>query len=219
MEDQRDQHAPQTPQTTSYVPGAQQEIADTQLTSATPADESAPLPQGVIERVTRLVLRRAAYGLILGGRAIRPRLGWIVLTLFLVGVIGMETVALIAPLFIARLTDNRPPAIPTSPAVESFLQAQARYDAEMMWESFSPRFQAALIDQGTSKDQLAAKMKRAHDGGQRYTKISYVGGLTLAGEEAMYFYVVDVTSGQTSQSGTISFVFTVDKSGKITNIR
>jgi hypothetical protein len=143
----------------------------------------------------------------------------VIITLFLVGLVGMESIALVAPLFIARAADNRPPAIPTSPAVESFLQAQARFDAEMMWASFSPRFQAALIDQGTSKEKLAAQMQSARAGGQRYTKSSYVGGIALSSDETMYFYAVNVMSGQTSQSGTISFVFTVDKSGKITNIR
>jgi hypothetical protein len=34
----------------------------------------------------------------------------------------------------------------------------------------------------------------------------------------MYFYAVDVRSAQTNQSGTISFVFTVDESDKIVDI-
>ncbi|MEI7768548.1 MAG: hypothetical protein WCI67_01105 [Chloroflexales bacterium] len=217
MEDQREQDTP-TPHATPYAPPAQPGVADMQPPSAQPAAAPRAAGQGVAERVTRLVLRRVAYGLILAGRVIRPRLGWVLLTLLLVGVIGMESVALIAPLFVAKLADNRPPAIPTSAAVESFLQGQARYDAETMWEAFSPRLQASLIDQGISKDQLAQQAQSERDGGQKYKKFSYVGGVTLQGEQRMYFYAVDIESSQASRNGTFSFVFTVDKSGKIVGI-
>jgi hypothetical protein len=219
MEDQRDQQANPAPQTTPYAPAAQPGLADAQPNAPLLVAEPYAPGRGLVERVARLVLRRAAYGLILAGRAIRPRLGWVLLTLFLAGVIGMETMALIAPLFVAKIADNRPPAIPTSAAVESFLQGQAHYDAEMMWEAFSPRLQASLIDQGISKDQLAAQAKSEHDGGQKYKKFSYVGGVALQGEQTMYFYAVDIESAQANRNGTFSFVFTVDKSGKIVGLR
>jgi hypothetical protein len=143
----------------------------------------------------------------------------VLLSLFLIGIIGIETIALVAPLFVAKLADNRPPVIPTSAAVESFLKGQAHYDAEMMWDSFSPRLQASLIDQGISKDQLAAQVKSEHDGGQKYKKFSYVGGIALQGNQSMYFYAVDIESSQANRNGTFSFVFTVDKSGKIVALR
>ncbi|MEI8305922.1 MAG: hypothetical protein WCF99_02540 [Chloroflexales bacterium] len=217
MEDQGDQHTTPTPQTTSYTPAAQPGITDSPPAPTVAATE--PYPRGMVQRATRLVLRRVAYGLILAGRVIRPRLGWVLLTLFLVGIISIETIALIAPLFVAKLADNRPPLIPTSAAVESFLQGQSHYDAEMMWESFSPRLQASLIDQGISKDQLAAQVKSERDGGQKYKKISYVGGVALRGEQLMYFYAIDIESSQASRNGTFSFIFTVDKSGKIVALR
>jgi hypothetical protein len=215
MEDQRDQQATLTPHATTYTPMAQDNVRGPQQQGEA---ASAP-PSGTVERITRLVLRRVAYGLVMAGRLIRPRLGWVLLTLFLVGVIGLETIALIAPLVVAKMVDNRPPAIPVSASVESFLQGQAHYDAEMMWESFSPQLQASLIDQGTSKDKLVAQVKRSRDGGQKYARFSYVGGIALQGDQKMYFYAVEVISGQASQSDTVSFVFTVDKSGKITSIR
>jgi hypothetical protein len=210
MEDQHDQQTspahPSAPYTPPFQPGA-------------PAHQpAASYPAGAVERVTRLMLRRVAHGLIVVGQVIRPRLGWVLLTLFLVGVIGMETIAIVAPLFMAKIADNRPPAIPTSAAVESFLEGQASYDADMMWESFSPRFQAALIDQGMSHDDLAARVKNERDSGQRYRSASYIGGITLQSNLKMYFYAVNVSSSQSNQSGTISFVFTVDQSGKITDI-
>jgi hypothetical protein len=214
MEDQRDQQTAPTPQSTPYAPHLQAEPSSPQPQAA----PALPYTPGIVERITRLILRRIAYGLILAGQLIRPRLGWVLLSLFLIGIVGMETMALIAPFVAAKMSDNRPPAIPTSAAVETFLQGQARYDAEMMWESFSPRFQATLIDQGTSKEKLADQMKSARDGGQKYTGFSYVGGLNLQGQQKMYFYAVDVRSAQTNQSGTISFVFTVDESGKIVDI-
>ncbi|MEI7643773.1 MAG: hypothetical protein WCJ55_05610 [Chloroflexales bacterium] len=220
MEDRRDQQATPTPQTAPYTPASQLGTTEIQPPSALPAADPYAAGQGIVERITRRLLRRVAYLLILAGRVMRPNLGWVLLTLFLVGVIGMETIALIAPLVVAKLVDNRPPAIPTSAAVESFLQGQARYDAETMWEAFSPQFQAALIDQGISKDHLTAQVRSEREGGQRYTKFSYVGGVALQGEQTMYFYAVDIESSQAAgRNGTYAFIFTVDKRGKIVGMR
>ncbi|NTW04140.1 MAG: hypothetical protein HGA19_23190 [Oscillochloris sp.] len=166
----------------------------------------------------RLLLHRIARGLITMGGLIRPRLGWVLLTFFLVTVISVETVALIAPLIVARMTDNRAPVIPTSVAVESFLQGQARYDADMMWESLSPHLQASLTDQGVSRDDFAAKSKSDRDGGKTYTKASYIGGVNLPENQKMYFYTVDVALAESNQVGIITFIFTVDRSGKIIDI-
>ncbi|MBX0328298.1 hypothetical protein K2Z83_11490 [Oscillochloris sp. ZM17-4] len=213
MEDQRDQQAAPAPQRAPYAPQFQPAPPEHQI-AAPPS-----YPQGTVERATRLVLRRVARGLILAGDVIRPRLGWVLLTLFLVGVIGLETIALVAPFFAAKITDSRPPPIPAAAAVESFLRGQATFDADMMWDSFSPRFQASLIDKGTSRDQLASQMQSARDSGQTYTGFSYIGGVTLKDAQKMYFYAVDVRSAQSNNSGTLSFVFTVDQSGKIANIQ
>lgn len=181
--------------------------------------QPAPYAPGTAERLSRLVMRRVARGLIIAGQVIRPRLGWVALTLFLVGIIGFETAALLAPLFVATITDNRPPAIPTSAAVEAFLTGQSRYDADMMWEAFSPRLQASLIDQGISKSDLADQMQSDRSGGKKYTHFAYVGGIALADGQKMYFYAVDVQIAQTNQKRTVSFAFTVDKSGKIISIQ
>jgi hypothetical protein len=212
MADQRDQQATSAPQQRPYPPSAPAEARG--ATHAPP-----PIREGLIERIVRLLLRRVAHGLILAGQLILPRLGWVLLTLFLVGIIGFETTALIAPLFMSRMTDNRPPAIPISHDVESFLEGQARYDADMMWEAFSPRFQAFLMDQGVSKDDLATQVESERTGGQKYKKFSYVGGIALKDDQRMYFYAVDIESPAANRNGTFSFVFTVDKSGKIVGVR
>lgn len=210
MEDQRDQQTAPAPQPPPYAP---------ELQSGVPPIGSESAAPNVGDRLSRLILRRVAYGLIVAGRLIRPRLGWVVLTLFLIGVIGFETAALLAPLFVAKIADGRSPPIPTSAAVESFLTGQSHYDADMMWESFSPRLQAALIDQGTSRDDLAAQMQTARSDGKRYTGFAYVGGVALPDDQKMYFYAVDVQLAQTNQKGTVGFTFTVDKSGKIIRIQ
>lgn len=174
---------------------------------------------GIAVRIARLLLRRGARGLILAGQIIRPRLGWVLLTLFLVGLIGIETIALAAPLFITKISDNRSPAIPTSAAVEAFLKGQARYDIDMIWDSFSPRLQASLIDQGTSKEDLAAQMQTIRASGQTFTRFSYVGGVDLQDSQRMYVYVVHISSSQANQSDTLTFIFTVDQQGKIVDVR
>lgn len=216
MADQRDQQLSPAHQQPPYPPPQHPGSPDVHYVAPPVAE---PVREGVVERVIRLLLRRAAYGLILAGRVIRPRLGWLLLTLFLIGIIGLETIALVAPLFVGRLSDNRPPAIPLSADVESFLQGQARYDADMMWDAFSPGFQEYLLGQGVSKDDLAAQVENEREGGQKYRKFSYVGGINLQGDQRMYFYAVDIESPQANRNGTFSFVFTVDKDGKIVGLR
>jgi hypothetical protein len=215
MADQRDQQAASAHQQAPYPPSTHPGAPEAPY-AAPPA---APVRAGVVERLTRLILRRVAYGLILAGRVIRPRLGWVLLTLFLAGIIGLETIALIAPLFIGRMADNRPPAIPLSADVESFLQGQALYDADMMWDAFSPGFQTFLMEQGVSKDDLAMQAESERTDGQKYKKFSYVGGINLQDDQRMYFYAVDIESPQANRNGTFSFVFTVDGDGKIVGLR
>jgi hypothetical protein len=180
-----------------------------------PADSEIP------GRLLRLLLRRVAYGVLLVGRVLRPHLGWVLLTLLLVGIIGMESAALVAPLIIRNATngDQRVAAIATSTSVEDFLRGQARYDADMMWDAFSPSFQEFLATKGISKDDLAAQAQSERDGGQRYTKYAYVGGVRLPDSNKMYFYAVDIVSSQADRNGTFSFVFTVDGAGKIVGLR
>jgi hypothetical protein len=171
-----------------------------------------------LSRLPRLLLRRVAYGLIVLGRIIKPRLAFVLVIAVLLGIIAFETIALLAPLFVQRATDARVSLIPPSEAVTQFLQGQREFNADKIWDAFSPELQAAIVDQGASKDDLAQQLESEKASGQRYHSIDYVGGVDIENNRRMFFYAVEIASSDPSRSGTFSYVFTVDSDGKIIDI-
>ncbi|NTU81165.1 MAG: hypothetical protein HGA45_17580 [Chloroflexales bacterium] len=169
-------------------------------------------------RVTRLMVGRAIWAGEQGWLLIAPRLGWVLLTAFLVGVIGVLSLLLALPRLVRTgpPSDGRVAAIPPAAAVEDFLRGQQTYDADLMWESFSSELRQDLEGRDFTRDTLAERVESERRAGQRYSAFKYIGGVELGGSQRMYFYVVDVASPQ--QKGTVSFVFTVGRDGKIMNI-
>lgn len=179
-----------------------------------------PPRQNVLSTLARVLLRRLLYVLIMTGRIIKPHLAWVLVVAFLVGIIGFEGLLLILPR-LSRGTpgDGRVAALAPSESVVNFLQGQAKYDADMMWNAFSPELQSSLEKQGVEQATLAAQAESERMAGQRYIKYEYVGGVRLANSEKMYFYVVDIESPTPERNGTFSFIFTVNRAGKIISVR
>jgi hypothetical protein len=171
-----------------------------------------------ISRLPRLILRRVAYGLIVLGQIIKPRIGVVLLVSVLLGIIAFQAIALIAPLFVRQASDSRVALIQPAQAVTQFLQSQREFDVDKMWDSFSPELQAAILDRGASKDDLAQQLESEQAAGQRYSSIEYVGGVTIENNWQMFFYAVEIASSDPSRAGTFSYVFTVDNDGKIIRI-
>jgi len=149
----------------------------------------------------------------------RPHLGWLILTTFLLGVIAVLSLLLALP----RLAREQPADIRVSwlqpaPAVVDFLRGQQTYDADLMWNSFSANFQESLQARDFTRETLAEQMEQERRNGQRYRKFEYIGGIRLPDNQAMYFYVVEVSVPQSARTRSISFVFTVDRDGKIVAI-
>jgi hypothetical protein len=206
---------------------------------APPAGQSAPEPHSgpyygyalatsaspsyleIAERLLRLLSRRLLRALYLLWQLIKPRLGWVVLTSFLLGTILFLGALLLLPRLIASVpaADNRAALIPPAPAVVNFLRGQQTYDADLMWESFSPELQTALEEREITRDALAQQAETERQAGQRYRDAEYIGGVQLDGRQQMYFYAVDIDSPQPERSGTFSMIFTVDGDGKIVSVR
>lgn len=202
------------PQGVAYTAGEQ-------AYTATPAFANPPVQASggrVLTRLPRLLLRRALYGLVLLGDLIKPRLASVVIIAVLAGIIGFETLALITSVFVRNASDSRVALIEPNPAVLNFLEGQRDFDANKMWESFSPDLQASLTGQNITKDDLIQQVESERSAGQRYRSFAYVGGVRTDGNRQMFFYVVDIDSPVAERSGKFSFVFTVDSSGKIIRI-
>lgn len=213
---------PLPPQPAAYPPpayGQMQTYGQAPAQSYAPA-YAAPAPRrNVFTRTTRLLLRRVVHGGMLLGAWVRPRLGWVLLTLLLLGVIVAQSLFLIAPrVFGSTIPDKRVTNLVPASAVESFIQGQREFNAEMMWNAFSPRFQAMLLDRGASKETLQVQVENEKSSGQRYSNYSYIGGKELGDGSTMFFYLVDVQSPRADRNGPISYIFTVDRDGKIIRV-
>ncbi len=183
------------------------------------APAPAPSALDVGARVTRLLVQRAFWYAEQLWLLARPHLGWLILTTFLLGVIAFLSLLLALP----RLAREQPADIRVSwlqpaPAVVDFLRGQQTYDADLMWNSFSANFQESLQARDFTRETLAEQMEQERRNGQRYRKFEYIGGIRLPDNQAMYFYVVEVSVPQSARTRSISFVFTVDRDGKIVAI-
>jgi hypothetical protein len=112
------------------------------------------------------------------------------------------------------------PLPPEVPAVQAYLTASAKDDADGVWDTLSPAEKANRITNGEDKTVLTAVL----DAQKQYsltTKYRYVGGMGPNGSTDLshggyYFYVQDVTSG--TQQKSFPMYFSVDDQGKITTV-
>lgn len=222
-----DEHREQTPHIVTPASGASAvppfptaEGVAPAYSSPTPAAPARTAnPFVVALRILRLLLLRVLNGLLGIGRVLRPHVGWLMVIVLLVGVIAVQAFLLIAPqIFRADTSDNRVALLTPPQAVLSFLEGQSTYNADLIWEAFSPELQANLSERGASKELIAAQVEDERLAGRRYRTISYIGGIQL-GERSRYYYVVDIDSPQPDQAGSFSFIFTVNRDGKIIGIQ
>lgn len=223
MEERREQQPPPVPVQPAVYPPAPQPYAAYQnpgYAAAPPYAAPAPRPN-IVLRVLRLMLRRVLYGMVIVGRAVRPRIFSVGIIVALLCVVAVLALQLAAPRlsFGGQVVDTRTPALAPPPAVQEFLQGQQTFDAEKIWNSFSPRFQAALLDNGTTKEVLQVRIESERSSGQRYVNYNYIGGAELSDGRSMFFYMVQVQSARAGQNEFLSFVFTVDRDGKIIGFR
>jgi hypothetical protein len=186
-----------------------------------PAPYYAPAPPAKVSRwlrfrrTLRLLFRRLLYGTTVVGRALRPFAGFVALVLVLLGIIGWMSYMLWAPKE-APPVFQRAESLPPSGAIEAFLQGQQNYDAELMWEAYSPDYQAAQLQRGASKAVLQAQAEAQRRRGLQYVHSDYIGGVKLDDGRSMYFYTVDLALD--SQHAKFPYIFTADPTGKIVEV-
>ncbi len=218
MEEPRQQPAPVAPPPSQ---SAYQQAAYAPAPAPPPPYPAAPPAQpssrDIAFRVARLLARRLLWLVEQVWRAIEPRLGWVLLTGFLLAVIGVLSLMLVLPRLLAgqaQPADPRVASLAPAPAVEDFLRGQQTYDADLMWESFSPSLRES---HEITREALIEHVEFARRAGLRYRDPQYIGGIEVGGRQRMYFYAVEVVSPQ--ERGVLSFVFTVGSDGKIVNVQ
>jgi hypothetical protein len=148
-------------------------------------------------------------------RWMRPVIGYVAVIVALLGVIGWMATQLWWP---AGNTprDARVEALPPTSAIESFLQGQQTYNADLMWQAYSTDYQAAQLERGATKAVLQAQADNQRRRGLQYVSADYIGGVKLEDGRSMYFYIVDLAVQ--TQHGKFPYIFTADTEGKIVEI-
>ncbi|MBK9945347.1 MAG: hypothetical protein IPP13_27470 [Kouleothrix sp.] len=168
-----------------------------------------------MRRITRLLLRRLLYGATIAGRVLRPYALFLVVLVALLGVIGWMSYLLwgarAQSATFAR-ADSLPPAV----AVERFIQGQQNFNADMMWDAYSPDFQASQLANGATKATLQAQANYQRNQGLKFVRYDYIGGVKETDGGGMYFYSVDLRLR--NQQKRFSMIFHADADGKITEI-
>lgn len=187
--------------------------------STAPQQLYAPAPKAGrftrFRRLMRLLLRRLLYGLFVAGRVMRPYAAFIVIIIALCGVIGWMSYLLWAPTT-PPPAFSRAESIPPASAVETFIQGQQNYNADMMWDAYSPNYQAAQLANGASKATLQAQANGQRSRGLQFVHYDYIGGVKVE-DGSMYFYSVDLRLSD--QQARLPMVVLADADGKITGIQ
>ncbi len=166
-------------------------------------------------RITRLLLRRTLYGLVLVGRPLRPIAGFLVIMLALLGVISWMAFRIWGPQPGAP-TFQRAESLAPAPAVESYMQGRQSFNADLMWDSYSSDYQTTQLERGASKATLQSQADNERLMGVQYLHADYIGGLQTEGGGGMFFYSVDISVQ--NQKLKLPIVFTANAEGKIENI-
>lgn len=197
-----------------------QEIRDPQQPAPVTYYVPAPAPKAGrflrFRRMARLLARRSIYGTVLAGRALRPYAATLVTAVVLLGVIGWMAYMLWAPKAPAAAF-ARADSLPPVAAVESFIQGQQNFNADMMWDAFSTEFQASQLASGASKATLQSQADGQRTMGLKFVRYDYIGGVKELDGGTMYFYSVDLRLR--NQQKRFPMIFRADADGKIIEIQ
>ena len=176
---------------------------------------SAPARPGrflVLRCTLRMLVRRFVYALARLGRVLQPYAAFLAIIAVLTGIIGVLTLALVWPTRNAEV-DTRVAAIAPAKSVETYIKGQQDFDANLMWDAFSPTYQANQLSKGASKLTLQNQIDQERKVGIRYAKYDYVGGVPMSNGGNMYFYSVQYELG--SEQIEVPATYIVDTDGKI----
>jgi hypothetical protein len=183
----------------------------------------APAPQrNVFSRVVRLLMKRVMYASSAVGNFLKPRwLSALVITMLL-GVVAVQTFLLVLPaissVFTNQPSDNRTTFIAPPQSVLTYIEAQRNFDVNKMWEAYSGRAQAALLDNGNTKEALKARLDQFKSNGIKFQREQFIGAKELSNGQRMFFYAVEVQVPGSGGLQTIPTIFLVDDTGQLVNV-
>jgi len=166
----------------------------------------------MIGRVLKRVLHRVIRGLI------RARIVLVVLlgVLLVAAAVGVTQSSLQLP----SVSMGTPGGGRAPQATENYLKGQQSYDAELMWNSLSED----TVERGRVRGEALALQQRqldmARQGGVKLEQFNFVGGHALPDGTSLQFYVVAMRGfAGRADVEYLTYIFTLDRLGKITRIQ
>lgn len=178
-----------------------------------------PAPQPgrrqIVRRTLRLLLRRLLYWMAILSRSLRPFAGFVVVIVALLGLVGWMGFQLWRPKPDAPAFQHAD-LLPPASEIERFIRGQQSFDANLMWDTFSPSYQVTQLENGASKETLQSEIDSQRQQGLHFVRYNYIGGIKLDEGGGMYFYAVDIEVP--NQHAKLAYIFTADDKGKIVKI-
>ena len=173
----------------------------------------------MIGRIIKRILHRVIRGVVA-----RPIRGVIMLVVILVaaGILafqglqqsGMPSLSIGMPSLPLRTLGGAPSA------TESYLKGTETYNAELVWSALSDEAVSRYRSRGGSLQTMQSQMEQAKQAGTQLEEITYVGGQSFADGTSMHFYVVLARGPQSrGEAEYVPYVFTLDRSGKISRVQ
>jgi hypothetical protein len=135
--------------------------------------------------------------------------------------LGLGIVAAAMGSFQAPSLSIRMPGPSRAPdSTENYLKGNQSYNAELMWSALSDD----AVDRGRARGEALAMQQRqldvARERGIKMEQIDYVGGHPLPDGTSLQFYVVGMR-GLSSRTDLefVTYIFTLDRTGKIARIQ
>jgi hypothetical protein len=152
--------------------------------------------------------------------------------LALVAFAGLSMLGGATPAPMGQLRETRPAALAAAPAsrlattnvaavpsVDSYIKGLTQFDAKLMWGSLSEEAIQAAQARGGSLEALQKGLDEARQRGARYEGVEMIGSYPLQDGQAYLFYVLSRRGfAGPDQLDQLYFVFTVDRTGKISNV-
>lgn len=107
--------------------------------------------------------------------------------------------------------------LPPPAVVESYLKAQANFDARGMWQAISDELKQSMNATDVSPQQLQTELDGARQQGRRYLMATYVGGVPMSEGRNVYFYVLTVSTPRGDTD--VPYIYVVGTDGKIVSIQ
>ena len=105
-------------------------------------------------------------------------------------------------------------------STENYLKGTQSYNAELMWTSLSDEALDRYRTRGLTIQDMQQQLDLARDRGTRFEQIDYVGGRPLPDGTSLQFYVVTSRGpGARAETEYVTYIFTLDRSGKISKVQ